>query len=175
MNPPVAYGGHRRANSQESVAYDAVSVGRDKLLLQCLCGIFIDFGGEKMGFLTNNSGLMLEKSMNFLWTKQAAILDNIANAETPNYTPKVVHFEESLKERLESAQRQVQPKRAVREVLETTAFGVEEPIEITRMDDNGVNVTEQSAEMIRNAYQIQYVMSAISSDLARLRTAVRGQ
>ena len=34
-----------------------------------------------MGFLTNNSSLMMEKSMNFLWAKQAAILDNIANAE----------------------------------------------------------------------------------------------
>ena len=46
--------------------------------------------------------------------------------------------------------------------------------ESTRMDDNGVNVTEQSAEMIRNAYQIQYVMSAINSDLAALRIAIQG-
>ena len=34
---------------------------------------------------------------------------------------------------------------------------------------------EQSAEMIRNAYQLQYTMSAINNDLERLRTAVRGQ
>ena len=43
------------------------------------------------------------------------------------------------------------------------------------MDGNGVNVTEQSAEMVRNSYQLQYVMSAISSDLSTLRTAIRGQ
>ena len=43
------------------------------------------------------------------------------------------------------------------------------------MDDNGVNVTEQSVEMIRNAYQLQYVMNAINTDLSTLRTAVRGQ
>ena len=128
-----------------------------------------------MSFLTNNSGLMMEKSLNFLWAKQAAILDNIANAETPNYKAKVVSFEESLKEKLEVARDGATPKKAVREVLETTDFYTEEQQEVTRMDDNGVNVTEQSAEMIRNAYQMQYVMRSISDDLSRLRTAVRGQ
>lgn len=128
-----------------------------------------------MGFLTNNSGLMMEKSMNFLWAKQAAILDNIANAETPNYKAKVVTFEESLKEKLEAAREDVTPGKAVRRVLEESDFYVEEQQEVTRMDDNGVNVTEQSAEMIRNAYQLQYVMQSISSDLSRLRTAVKGQ
>ena len=128
-----------------------------------------------MGFLTNNSSLMMEKSMNFLWAKQAAILDNIANAETPNYKAKVVTFEESLKEKLEAAKEDMKPGKAVRQVLEESDFYVEEQQEVTRMDDNGVNVTEQSAEKIRNAYQLQYVMQSISSDLSRLRTAVKGQ
>ena len=54
-----------------------------------------------MDFLSSNSFMMLEKSMGFLWTKQASILDNIANAETPGYKPKVVTFEESLRGSLE--------------------------------------------------------------------------
>ena len=128
-----------------------------------------------MDLFTSNSFLMMEKSMGFLWTKQAAILDNIANAETPNYKAKVVTFEESLKDKLERAKSSATPRAAVREVLETTEFSVTEQMESTRMDDNGVNVTEQSAEMIRNAYQLQYVMNAISSDLNTLRTAVKGQ
>ena len=127
-----------------------------------------------MNFLSSNSDLMMEKAMNFLWTKQAAILDNIANAETPNYRAKVVTFEESLKEKLEEAQKAVKPKQSVRGVLENADFFVEEQQEVTRMDDNGVNVTEQSAEMIRNAYQLQYVMSSISSDLTRLQKAITG-
>ncbi len=127
-----------------------------------------------MNFLSSNSDLMMEKAMNFLWTKQAAILDNIANAETPNYRAKVVTFEESLKEKLEAAQDAVKPKQSVRGVLESADFFVEEQLEVTRMDDNGVNVTEQSAEMIRNAYQLQYVMSSISSDLTRLQKAITG-
>lgn len=128
-----------------------------------------------MGFLTSNSNLMMEKSLGFLWAKQRAMLDNISNAETPNYKPKVVTFEESLRGKLETAGSSSTPIHAVRQVLDTTDFAVEKQMESTRMDDNGVNITEQSAEMIRNAYQMQYVMRAIGDDLTRLRTAVRGQ
>ena len=127
-----------------------------------------------MNFLSSNSFLMMEKSMGFLWTKQAAILDNIANAETPGYKAKVVTFEESFRAKLERAQGAAAPKKAVRKVLDTSGYRVTEHIESTRMDDNGVNVTEQSAEMIRNAYQLQYVMSAINSDLSALRIAIQG-
>ena len=127
-----------------------------------------------MSFVSSNSSLMMERAMDFLWAKQAAILDNIANAETPNYKAKVVTFEESLKEKLEAAQDAAAPKRAVREALEEAEIVVAEQQEATRMDDNGVNVTEQSVEMVRNAYQLQYVMNAISSDLARLRSAIGG-
>ena len=35
--------------------------------------------------LYTNSLLMLERALNFQWTKQSAINDNIVNAETPNY------------------------------------------------------------------------------------------
>ena len=128
-----------------------------------------------MELLGHNSLLMLEKSMDFLWTKQAAILDNISNAETPNYKTKVVTFEESLREKLDAAQRSRSPRTAVREVLEGAQFAVTEAQEVTRMDENGVNLVEQSVELARNAYQLQYVYSAISSDLSALRTAIRGQ
>ena len=56
-----------------------------------------------MDGLTSNSMRMMERSMEFLWTKQAALLDNIANAETPNYKAKLVTFEESFQESLEAA------------------------------------------------------------------------
>ena len=128
-----------------------------------------------MNFLGSNSDLLMKKSMEYLWAKQAAILDNIANAETPNYKPKVVTFEQNLKALLEEAQDDKVSVREIREILGSSSFYTEEQMESTRLDDNGVNITEQSAEMIRNAYQLQYTMSAISSDLERLRTAVRGQ
>lgn len=128
-----------------------------------------------MDFLSSNSFRLMEKSLGFLWTKQAAILDNIANAETPNYKPKVVTFEEAIRQKLEAAGRGVAPRQTVRQVLEESDFAVTEHLDATRMDENGVNVTAQSVEAIRNAYQMRYVMNAISSDLSLLRMAVRGQ
>jgi len=128
-----------------------------------------------MDYISNNSMLLLEKSMNFLWTKQSAILDNIANVETPDYKTKVVTFEETLKQRLEEARAAANPRAAMREVLENAQFAVTEYQESTRMDGNGVNLTEQSTELVRNSYQLQYVMQAINSDLSELRTVIKGQ
>ncbi len=127
-----------------------------------------------MELLSSNSFLMMEKSMDFLWAKQAAILDNISNAETPNYKPKVVTFEETLREKLQRAQEKDRPRREIREALRSAEFTVTEKPVSTRMDDNGVNVTEQSVEMIRNAYQLQYVMKSINSDLTVLKAAIQG-
>ena len=139
-----------------------------------------------MDFLTSNSQLLLEKSMGFLWTKQAAILDNIANAETPNYKAKVVTFEDKLRTQLEqrlaagrvamSGDGSVQtPLSSVRRIIEDAEPEVFEAQEQTRMDDNGVNITDQMVEMIRNAYQQQYVYQAINKHYSILRMAVQGQ
>ncbi len=128
-----------------------------------------------MSILSSNSFIMMEKSLGFLWTKQAAIADNIANAETPEYKEKVVTFEQSLKGKLVQASRRSAPVQSMRQVLEDTPFSVTEQLVQTRMDDNGVNVTAQAAEAIRNAFQMRYVMSSINSELAILNSAIRGQ
>lgn len=128
-----------------------------------------------MDYFSSNSMLLMEKSMNFLWTKQAAISDNIANAETPNYKAKIVTFEENLRERMEQAMRSRTPRSSMREALEDSRFAVVSTQDSTRLDDNGVNATEQMVELVRNAYQLQYVMNAISTDLNTLRTAISGK
>lgn len=135
-----------------------------------------------MDLLSSNSMLLMEKAMGFLWTRQAAYLDNITNADTPNYKPKVVSFEDSLREQLELAMAPAQDgkrvEQSVRQVLDQsdlTALEVQEIQEATRMDDNGVNVTEQMVEMIRNSYQQQYLYGAINKSYSILRMAVRGQ
>lgn len=145
-----------------------------------------------MDFLTSNSQLLLEKSMGFLWTKQAAILDNIANAETPNYKAKVVTFEDSLRAQLErkltqgrfvtSGQESEEAPESVRTAVKSIRKTIRdaEPVvfeaqEQTRMDDNGVNITSEMTELIRNAYQQQYVYQAINKHYSILQMAVRGQ
>ena len=132
-------------------------------------------GDMKMGLLESNTALMLQRSMNFLWTKQSCILDNIANAETPNYKTKYATFEESLDNAIRQAAGEKQGKNAAfREAIEDSQLEVHQAQESTRMDDNGINITEQAVELARNGYQLPYVMDSISSDFSILRTAIRG-
>ena len=105
--------------------------------------------GAVVNILTSNSMLMLQRSMGFLWSKQDCILNNLANAETPGYKTQYVTFAD-------------------------TPVQLHEAQESVRMDDNGVDIMEQSVELARNGYQLQYVMSAISGELSLLRTAIRG-
>lgn len=132
-----------------------------------------------MDFLSTNSSLLMEKSLGFLWTKQAAILDNIANAETPNYKVKYVTFEEALRAQIRNAVRGTDTEAktgSMRAVLTAARPSVHvADDESARMDENGVNVSEQSMELVRNAYQVQHVYRAISSDMSRLMLAIRGQ
>lgn len=121
------------------------------------------------------SDVMMRRSMEYLWTKQSCILDNIANVETPGYKTKYVTFEESLEDAIRSAvQKQGGGVSSVRQAIEDANIQVLEAEESTRMDDNGVNITEQAVELARNGYQLQYVMDAISSDFSLLRKAIGG-
>lgn len=128
-----------------------------------------------MAWHESNSFLMMEQSMRFLWSKQTAILDNLSNVETPGYKAKYVTFEETLRDRINSASSAHSPMDSLRNVLyDTKPVTHQATSESTRMDGNSVNVTEQSVELSRNAYQLQYAMNAISTDLSTLRTAIRG-
>ena len=123
--------------------------------------------GAVVNILTSNSMLMLQRSMGFLWSKQDCILNNLANAE-------YVTFEESLRDAVQAAADKPQPGAAMREAIADTPVQLHEAQESVRMDDNGVDIMEQSVELARNGYQLQYVMSAISGELSLLRTAIRG-
>ena len=127
-----------------------------------------------MDFLSSNTALMLQRSMDFLWTKQSCILDNISNVETPGYKTKYATFEESLRQAIQSASGQGGSNEVIRNAIQETPVVVQQAEESTRMDENGVNVTEQMVELARNGYQLQYVMDAISSDFSLLRAAIKG-
>ena len=130
-----------------------------------------------MSMLYTNSLMMLERAMNYQWTKFNAISDNIVNAETPNYKAKYVTFEEALDSSIRSAQKS--PSRKISSVR--SAIDRAQPIvhaaenESMRMDENGVNVAEQETEATRTVYQMQYTMDAINSNLSLMRTLIRGQ
>lgn len=130
-----------------------------------------------LDFMSTNSLLMLERAMDYQWTKFSAISDNIVNAETPNYKAKYVTFEEALDSSIRSALH----RSGGRASTVRTAIAQSRPVlhvaedESMRMDDNGVNITDQETEATRTVYQMQYTMDAINSNLSLMRTLIRGQ
>ena len=128
-------------------------------------------------YLFSNSLLMLERAMDYQWTKFSVISDNIVNAETPNYKPKYVTFEEALDASIRASVRNTDRRGStVRSAIlrsQPVVHVAEE--ESMRMDDNGVNIIEQETEATRTAYQMQYTMYAINSNLSLMRTLIRGQ
>jgi len=129
------------------------------------------------GYLFTNSMLMLEKAMDYQWTKFNAISDNIVNAETPNYKAKYVTFEEALDTSIRRAlistdKRAGSVRSAISRSRPVVHVADEESM---RMDDNGVNVAEQEVEATRTALQMQYTIDSINKNLSLMRTLIRGQ
>ena len=62
----------------------------------------------------------------------------------------------------------------MRTAIEQAPIAVQQAEESTRLDDNGVNITEQMVELSRNGYQMQYVLDAINSDLSLMLAAIKG-
>jgi len=129
-----------------------------------------------MDWLNSNSMQMLQSSMRYLWTNQAVILDNITNADTPNYKLKYVTFEDTFKAKIEAAAAQVRSRgQAMRQAVSYDSPKIQvAETQSYRMDDNGVDVAEQELEMYRNTIQSQYVMDSITNNFSILRSAIRG-
>lgn len=129
-----------------------------------------------MDFISSNTMLLAQRSMDYLWQKQSVIADNVANAETPGYKTKYVTFEQELRSRIEAASKEPNTAKAsaVRDSILQSGIVTREANETTRLDENGVNVTEQNVELSRAYLQYQLTTRAFSEEVSRLRAAIRG-
>ena len=103
----------------------------------------------------------LHSMLRGLSARQQAIADNVANVETPNYTAKVVAFEDSLREAIGSGSGVVAP-----ELNRSTNPAL----------PNGNNVVIEEEMVALQLTQLKYEMAntAMSSKLGVLRTSIRG-
>lgn len=127
-----------------------------------------------MDVLTSNSLYMMQRSLDYLWSKQTCILDNIANVETPGYQAKYATFEDALKQAILDSAAESHTNTSIRQAIQDTPVVIHQAEESTRQDDNGVDITAQAVELSSNAYQMQYVLNSISTDFSTLRTVIRG-
>lgn len=129
-----------------------------------------------MNWINSTASTLLNKSLDGVWERQKAISDNIANYETPGYKRKFVNFEDELQRVLaqDKGNKALKRSELVSDINSVTvATGVAED-EISRADDNAINVDYENVELARAQIQYQALTQQMSAHFARLRSAIRG-
>ncbi len=121
-----------------------------------------------------NTISMSQKALDYLWKKQEITMDNIANVSTPDYKAKQITFQETFQNKLKAAA-QTGGADDVKKAIRDSDYIVYERSDSARVDGNGVNVDVEYTELSRTALHYQYLLQSVSSDITRLRTAIKGQ
>ncbi len=130
-----------------------------------------------MSNLFGNSMLTLKTSLDYLWTKQTVTQNNIANVDTPGFKTGYVTFETEFKEKLDAAM-QTGKNSDIQNVLNQGLSMINVATNTNdglRVDENNVNLEVEMIELSKTQQQYDYAISLISSDIARLSTAIKGQ
>lgn len=117
---------------------------------------------------------MSQKALDYLWKKQEITMDNIANVNTPGYKKKKIAFEDTFLSKLRAAAQTKDPKN-VRKAIDEADYRVYERSDSARVDGNGVNMDVEYTELARTTLNYQYLIQSVSSDVSRLRSAIKGQ
>ena len=120
-----------------------------------------------MNFLNTTDFTIMQKSLDALWTRQRVISDNIANMDTPGYKAKYVEFESILRQRLDGIRSGKISADDLRAGIHTDFYTT------ARVDGNNVDIDKEGVELARTKIQYDFMTSMISSEFARLRSAIR--
>ena len=125
--------------------------------------------------LFGNNIALASKSMEYLWGKQQITLHNLANVDTPGYKSRYVTFEDAFRTRLEQASVTRDDEKIADAIDESHLIVRDTGDESSRLDENNVDADVESVELTRATLQYMYTAQALTSDIARLRLAIRGQ
>ncbi|MCI8664768.1 MAG: flagellar basal body rod protein FlgB [Hungatella sp.] len=128
-----------------------------------------------MAELYGNGVVLTEKVLDYLWQRQTVSLNNVANVDTPGFKSQYITFEEELNKRITDANKTKRsPRQAVRNAIHSTRSTLNTTRnESSRLDGNNVDMDQEQIEIVRSAYEYQYVLSSFNSDITRLKNAAK--
>jgi flagellar basal-body rod protein FlgB len=127
---------------------------------------------------------ILGKSIDLRAKQQNLLSSNIANAETPNYTPKALAFEDELQGALKSGGKKGQAvtnarhlplKGASSRVGAVTGHVIETPSASPGKDGNAVELETEMGKLMENQIMYNASVQLLSRQFGELRTAIKGQ
>ena len=122
-------------------------------------------------FFVDLTSAALAKTLDGTSTRQRVLANNIANAETPNYTRSDVTFEQELNASLASPRAQPEEQlAAVAQVEPSTHPDLSTP---RRPDGNNVEVEREMATLADNALRFDTSAELLQMRFRMLRLAIR--
>jgi flagellar basal-body rod protein FlgB len=114
--------------------------------------------------LFDTTSLLLARAVDGASARQAALADNIANAETPGYQRQDVSFQDALRGAMDSTDPQA--------ALETAKFTATTDPGVMRADGSTVDIDSESAELAQNGLYYQALMAITNGRNDVIRTAI---
>ena len=134
--------------------------------------------------LFNNTVDILSKSIDLRAKQQNLISSNIANAETPNYVPKALAFEDELQGALKAGNKGAQApsnarhfplKGANSHIQAVTGRVIETPAKTPGKDGNAVEMENEMGRMVENQILYNAAVQILSKKFEGMKVAIRGQ
>lgn len=117
---------------------------------------------------------MTEMVLDCLWGRQTVTLSNIANVDTPGFKSQYISFEDELAKRIKNASSGNSPVNGIDRAIHQTHAKVNTTwTQSSRLDGNNVDMDQEQVELARTAYEYQYMVSSMTNDLNRLRSAAK--
>ena len=128
-----------------------------------------------MAAIYGNGVALSERVLDYLWSRQTVSMNNVANVDTPGFKSQYITFEEELDRKLTAANSaKTAPKRAVSEAINSSHAWLDTTWnESSRLDGNNVDMDQEQVEIVRTAYEYQYMLSSISNDFTRLKSVAK--
>ena len=120
--------------------------------------------------LYGNGLLLGEKTLDSLWMRQNLTMNNIANVDTPGFKSQYMTFENELAQKIRSA------LTVKKTSMKNVARGIENmrpSVHTTLNESTRLDMDQEQVELARTAYEYQFMISSVSSDLSRLRSAAK--
>ena len=128
-----------------------------------------------MSQIYGNGVALTEKVLDYLWQRQTVSLNNVANVDTPGFKSQYITFEEEWSHRISQANKMKKaPRQTMYEAIHSTRSRLNTTWdESSRLDGNNVDMDQEQVEIVRAAYEYQFMLSSFSSDMARLKNAAK--
>ena len=131
-------------------------------------------------FDRNRNNLVIQAALDGYTARHRAIVNNIANVDTPGYQRIEVSFEDKLKKAVEGLRFQGvnagsgESERRMVDTMRITPIASRDGRQPLRADGSNVSIDREMAELSKNAGRINALTEILIRNYRDLKTAIRG-